>query len=560
MSSLARRVPLDRLSDLVATIRRRWAGDGDRPAPAIGRYVHASWFRRHRILCFVALTLFSILYGFSFAILGRYLLVQLTAPLLVLGCIVLWVLPDAGAAPVRALGASLMAFMFALLCWPDYIAFAVPGLPWVTATRLFGVPMVLIMLYCMATSSAFRDRIWDIINVAPEIWKLFVAFNVLAALSIALSDNIPASINKFVIAQVSWTTVFFAACYIFTEPGRIKRMAAYLWGITIYCCLIGLYEIRYEKLPWAGRIPSFLKIEDEQVLRVLAGLSRAASGVYRVQSKFGISLSLGEFFGLALPFILHLIVNTKTMWVRLLGVVTLAMVFVVTLRTDSRLAFIGFIVALLLYALYWSFTYWRTNRQSIFAAALMLAYPAGLVAFITLAFAWRRLERLILGGGAQQASTDSRKDQYAMGWRILKHNPIGHGIGEAATTLGYRVQDGTLTIDTYYLAVALEYGVLGFVIYYAMFLFGIARAASLGMKTKDPEIVFIVPTCIALVNFFISKSVFSQQENHPLAFLLLGIVVALSWRQRIMLQEVGAVPPPRATVVGATYRAMPRIV
>jgi hypothetical protein len=189
-------------------------------------------------------------------------------------------LPDADRAPVRVLGANLTAFLFALLCRPDYIAFAVPGLPWVTAIRLFDAPMMLIMVYSVATSSQFRARMMDLLSAAPDIWKLFVTFTVIALLSIALSINIPVSVNKFVVAQMSWTTVFFAACYVFVEPSRVRRLVAYLLGILIYCSAIGVYEIKYEKLPWAGRMP-FLKIKDEQVLRVLA----AVAGGERYQSR-----------------------------------------------------------------------------------------------------------------------------------------------------------------------------------------------------------------------------------------------------------------------------------
>jgi O-antigen ligase len=254
-----------------------------------------------------------------------------------------------------------------------------------------------------------------------------------------------------------------------------------------------------------------------------------------------------------LPFILRMMATTPRVWVRLLGLATIPVVFVVTLRTDSRLAFIGFFASLLGYGVFWSFQFWRKNRESTWRPTMMLAYPSGLAAFVALSFAWRRLERLIWGGGAQQSSTDNRKEQYAMGWRILKRNPIGHGIGESATTLGYRVQDGTLTIDTYYLAVALEYGVIGFVIYYGMFLCGVFRSARVGLTTREPEIVYLVPACLALLNFLISKSVFSQQENHPIAFLLLGIIVALCWREREAQRESDWIAPTLRGPVRRTF-------
>jgi O-antigen ligase len=146
-----------------------------------------------------------------------------------------------------------------------------------------------------------------------------------------------------------------------------------------------------------------------------------------------------------------------------------------------------------------------------------------------------RLEVMVWGGGAQQNSTDARRFQYEAGLRLVAKNPIGHGIGEAAQTLGYIAPGADmLTIDTYYLAVALEFGVVGFVVYYAMLVFGIWHAGRTAIMTRDPELAFMGAACIAMVNFLISKSVFSQTENHPLMFIMLGLIVAAVYRERAL--------------------------
>jgi len=42
----------------------------------------------------------------------------------------------------------------------------------------------------------------------------------------------------------------------------------------------------------------------------------------------------------------------------------------------------------------------------------------------------------------------------------------------------------------------------------------------------------MIPAGIALVNFFVIKSVFAQSDNHAIVFMILGMVVALLWRLR----------------------------
>jgi hypothetical protein len=299
--------------------------------------------------------------------------------------------------------------------------------------------------------------------------------------------------------------------------------------------------------PWAGRIPSFLVVEDEGIQRLLAGTGgRAATGIYRTQSKFTTALGLGEFLALATPFVFHLMITARRFWVRIAAGLTMPIIFYMVLKCDSRLAVIGFFMTILLYVLVWGVVRWRGNRSSLFGPAVVLLYPVLFAAFIGLTFVWRRLEVMVWGGGAQQASTEARKTMYLEGIPLVLKNPIGHGMGQGADALGFRNPAGVLTIDTYFLAVALEYGLIGFCAYYGMILYGIYQSGQTLLYTRSREIAYLAPIGIALCNFFIIKSVFSQQENHPLVFIMLGIIVALVWRSK----EKGELPGSSGAQVG----------
>ena len=93
---------------------------------------------------------------------------------------------------------------------------------------------------------------------------------------------------------------------------------------------------------------------------------------------------------------------------------------------------------------------------------------------------------------------------------------------------------GFATIDSYYLTAGLEYGVLGFLIYFGMIFVAIYFAGKhcLSPDPLEDEYALLIPASVALVNFVVIKSVFSQQDNHPIIFMLLGMVAALIWRIR----------------------------
>lgn len=492
-----------------------------------------NFWRRHRKSLMFLLGFCAVLYGFIFTLLSSVFLLQLAIPLVLMAMFVIWLLPDTGRAPTRLLNKLLTAFIIALLCWPDYIALAFPGLPWVTMVRLTGIPMAFILLICLSTSSRFRQDLMESLNSIPITWKLMIAFTAIAAFSIIFSKDKSLSISKLTIALLYWTSVFFVAAYAFRTPGRVIKFSYLLWGIVILVCLNGLWEARLEALPWAGHLPSFLQVQDEAVQRIMTPHARAASGIYRVQGKFTTPLGMAEFLALATPFVLHLMMTARTLSLRLATMATIPMMFYAIILTDSRLGVVGFLMAFMIYLLYWSARRWRERKDSIVGPAVVLGYPLIFALFIAATFVIRRLHNMVWGGGAQQFSTNARQQQFEMGMPMVLSHPWGHGIGMGAGTLGFVSPGGIVTIDTYFLAVALEYGVIGFLTYYGMFLAAIYHGGKALLTTHDRELLYLAPLVIAMMNFVIIKSIFSQQENHPLAFIILGAIMALTMRVKL---------------------------
>lgn len=513
--------------------RRRGRAAPPAAAAVLATYAKPHWIQRHRRLCLAALLLFAFVYSAFFTLIGRFLMLQFMIPLMILAVLVIWMLPENDRPPTRALQVLAFAYLAALSCWPDYLAIALPGLPWITLLRLTGFPMLFILMMCISVSPTFRTEMKERLSAIPFIWKAVVGFSIIGLLSIALSDDPGFSFNKFVVAMINWTVPFFVAVWVFSRRGRIVWLGYMLWAVSIYVSLIGFQEWRHSQVPWAGKIPSFLVVEDEAVQRILTGAARASTGIYRVQSKFTTSGGLAEYLSFALPFILHIMVKTDRLWVRVASGATIPVVIWTLVKTDARLGMVGLFMSLLFYALAWGIMRWRSDKTSLFGPALTIAYPAIFSAFITATFFVGRLRAMVWGNGAQSASTETRKEMYRQGIPMIMHNPVGHGFGTGARTLGFVNGNGVLTIDTYYLSIGLEFGVLGFILYYGMFLAAIWYGTKTVWRAPRGDALYLVPVTIALAIFVIEKSVFSQQENHPLVFMLLGASVALMWRAKV---------------------------
>lgn len=512
-----------------------WAmGGPDRLAaqPLIAGYrrsVAPGW----TMLAMLVLVAACFAYGFYFSVMAPARIMPFTVPLALLAGLVVWGLPAGAYAPTRALEPLYFAFFVALVVWPNYLAIGLPGLPWVTMLRLIVVPLILVFLVCLSASPGFRRKFKDVLSADKVLLRLVVALIALQTVSIVFSRDIGQSINHYLIAQMNWSAVFFIGAVVFVRRGFAEYWAiAFLAAATVLCG-IAIWEVRISHVPWAGHVPSIFKIEDESVLRILAGASRAATKIYRAQATATTPLGLAELLGLAAPFAIHFAVSRYPLALRAFALAFLPLSIWVILLTDSRLGVVAALASVMIYILLWSLGRWAKDKDSMVGPALALTYPALFTAAVAATFFVGRLRAQVWGDGSQAASDESRMEQWTMGIPKILGNPLGYGSGRAADTLGFANGAGVITIDSYYLSVLLELGILGFVVYYALFLRAAWTAAKVTIFTpQEREVQMLLPISVALVNFVVVKAVLSQEANHPLVFIMLGAVVALTFRAK----------------------------
>lgn len=493
-------------------------------AAVLGSYTSPGFWQRHRIKLLALVAFYSWFVGMFYAVTTTYFLVQLCAPLALIALLIIWLLPDAGWAPTRAMSQAMFVFLAVVMCWPDYIGIDLPGLPWITLSRLVALPLTGLFLVSLSISAQFRHDLAETLAAVPWVWRLLTAFAVIAFLSILWSTSISISANKFSVALFNWFVVFFVAVYVFRTPGRLLTFAYLLWGSLIFVSLIGLVEWRLGHVPWSGHLPSIFTIQDETVTRILAGSVRSAVGAYRVQSKFSGPIGLAEFYAFALPFLLHFALTHRSLVVRIAAVASFLLSIKLISLTDSRLGMVGLFLSMLFYLLFWGARHRRLHPNSPVGTMVVLGYPAVFIGFIPATFYIGRLRHLIWGSGAEQASTDTRVEQIHVGLPKVFERPWGWGIGRGGDTLNMD------SIDNYYLSVALEYGVVGFVIYFTMFGIAVFNGLKRAITFPEGELALMVPLTIALMNFMVVKLTFSQQDTHALVFAMLGALVACCWR------------------------------
>ncbi|ODT87847.1 MAG: hypothetical protein ABS78_09695 [Phenylobacterium sp. SCN 70-31] len=489
-----------------------------------GRRTTVFWFCLGLAACCFA-------YGFGFGLMAPARIVQFGFPLLGLAALTVWALPELGTAPTRTMEKFFYVFFLSIPLWPNYLAIALPGLPWITMLRLVGFPLVFMLVVSVSISRSFRKEMGEALGGAPMLWRFVTAFAILQVLSVGLSNAPQISIQRLLVAQVNWIAMFFIAAYVLRKPGRAELWAALLVAAAVVVTAIAIREFQLQKVLWAGHIPSFLAVEDESVQRVLNIGFRAGTLRYRSQATYSTALGLGEFLAVATPFILHFIAGPYRLWVRLLALPLLPFIFLGIYLTDTRLSVVGFIMSIGIYIFFWGALRWQQDRKGLLGPAIVLSYPATAVAFIAAVLIVPRLRMMTLGGGQHQASTEARYAQWAEGIPLVLSHPWGFGIARGAPALGYTNPGGVMTIDTYWLLTALDYGLVGFFLFYGAYLIAMWKGFwTIARGVKAREVLLLIPLTISLFVYVVIKSIYAGVENQSITFIMLGAVAALVYR------------------------------
>lgn len=409
--------------------------------------------------------------------------------------------------------------------YPHYISLRVSGLPWISPIRLVLAVLFFVWIYALRTSPTMQDNIVRYIRENPLFFKFFGLFLVAQVLSVPTARDLSQTLTKFSLFQLYWTFPLFAALSLV----RTQRRFALLPWLFIICaavqCAVGFVEARQQRLLWLDYLPPGFGADSEVLQRILQGQFRADG--YRVQGSWSVSLVYAEFLVLMLPFALHAAIEGRSKFMRLTGLITALAILPGQFLSGSRLGMVGTIVVFLVLMTIYIIRVWKADKRGMHGPLALMMLPIALTLFAAAFVASPRLQTMTLGGGQHQASNDGRYEQARMAVpRVIARPLFGHGIGQGAEALGYRNLAGTLTIDSYFLNIILEVGIVGFIAYFGMILTVIWGGAKAYLDpAAGPNERMGGPLALSLIAYLVVKFVLSQTDTHMLVFLMMGLVL-----------------------------------
>ena len=433
------------------------------------------------------------------------------------------VAPAAKASPRRLALTLLTAAAFLMPLWPAYLFIKVGPMPALVPPRLVLYAVSALWAYDMTFSRLRRAQFIFAVRKSGAVSALLFVLFALGLLSLPFSEGRSIAIPEFIRQSVIWLVPY---CAVLTYCRRQRDFALLMKALVIGAipvALIAIAEAASHQL-LANLLSPFIA-DDAEWLRNVQSL-KIRDGAFRAQSTHTHPLSMGEHVAFTAPLALAFALSARKWQTRALWMAAFAAFALAAVATNARGAIIVMIlsVGVMSGILLWralqrtSATRWRPLVGLAFLAAVAISPLASVAAYGVIAGK---------GGVSAANSTQSRLDQIEMAWpKILKRPIGGYGSGRSARVLGYWGR--TLTLDNYYLSLALDLGLPGPIAFFAMLAAWGFASLRRSARAHPSLAVLYLAMFASIVSIIIGRSIISQTGNLAIIYFMMAAFAGAS--------------------------------
>jgi O-antigen ligase len=441
--------------------------------------------------------------------------------------LLLWVMPETPLVYPALIRKTFYVMLIVNLCVPYYYMVQFGSLPWISARRIVAFSLIMPFLLAVASSSEVRRRIASRLLASPLILICAVGYLVMAILSLPDSLLPGDSLSALVDALLEWYVPFVAMIYVVRDEKDIVRVLKVICLCALLNSALGVVEFYFKHRFLVDVFPkgmlAALAQSNPMLQSLVDGTASYRNGIFRATSTFLVPLSFGEFEIIVIPIAIFFAVHRQGLFERCLGWTVAISGMVGILVSGSRGGYVGFLASTAAFVAIWSIRKALNHRTSLAPALVGTMGAISSVIVFALVLFWPRAHNMVLGGGAEQASTEARWDQWQAALPLIKSNPItGHGFVTGGFDIGS-------SIDSYVISLLVETGVPGLVFFAGIVCVPIWYGLRAYLTDLSESGAIAGTLACSFIAFTLYRLVLSQRENHFLIYCLLGIVVVLNY-------------------------------
>lgn len=451
---------------------------------------------------------------------------------LIIFAVLLWHIPEFESKENRV-GLSLLCLSIVLgVIWPRYALLRFGGFPGISPARI--AQFVLLMYWlCAVTKNRYTKNI--LINAIQEHRFIYIAILSLFAIKAAgvFASELPFLSAKGMVNEAIsvYMPLLFTVTFARTDRDIVMIFASIIFA-AVLAGVVGGYEFTVSRNVFIG----ILDVDSEYMRQVFSEKIRAGS--YRLQSTFSHPLTFSEYLVFTTPLVLALAFGLRRLMALQLSVLALyllATVFLVV-QSGSRSGVGVLLLATAGFAVLNGLRKMRFDRSPIaFVTNIftVMFFIGVLLLGVTV------LSDMLIGKTVREFNSALvRLDMWSRGLSAVLDGPIfGYGQDMAATTLGFIEGDGNITIDSYFLSVLVESGLVGLVLYVLV----VGGFVFYGLKGAISDSLFgwlSLGCSVSLICFASIKAVLSLPHNHGVAMVVAGVALVCSGKMVNVSREL----------------------
>lgn len=454
------------------------------------------------------------------------------APFAVVGIAVmllLWTMPELRVVPYRWSRFMVPVMFVVYTCVPVYYAIILPGIPWIQLRRVALFAWLIPLLIVICGSTAARQRISVVMRESPWLATFAVGFIVMAVVTTPTAVYFSISVNYVFNSFINYFIPMFGVILLVRDKTSIITLFKVLIWALAFNFVIGAIEFRLQHPFLIYALPTYMRDQIFATNSIAADMALTGQGMrggmYRASSTLTNSLSWGEVCAMFLPFALHFLAHGRTTSEKWLGAVGAALSVLSIVLSGSRGAYVALIAAAVCYSMCWSLRSSFLRRSSLAGMIGLTLYSMAAAVTILAIFFVGRVRTLVLGGYQAQGSTDARYAEWALAKpKILERPVLGWGGGSSGDIIHYPTSHGGFTVDGYHMNLLVEYGIPGFIFFFALFILAVVLCTLIYIKISTETAALGNAFGSSLLAFIVYRTTLSQGDSLPLAFMLVGLV------------------------------------
>ncbi|WP_295995286.1 O-antigen ligase [Rugamonas sp.] len=449
---------------------------------------------------------------------------------------VIWSAPKQKGDPGLWLNHLLLLALMISIFWPPYVFFSFHGLPSLDPKRLLMMGIAMLWVYKVMSSSVMGARFWSRIRLGG--WQLTVLMLYMAwrLISAGASPFPIPSLVQFVWEAIYYYLAFYVTLAALRDTGAARRLVMLLVYAALGIVLVSVAEHFAGHNLFAKLVPANADYADMQAA-VLADKLR--DGGNRVQATFEHPMVLAEYVVFMLPLVTFGAMTAARKSVRLACLVGVPLLFGVILMSGTRSAILtGGAIMVLSSGLYFLRNVQDGNMslKAFFSILALIALVMGTLASASV------VTQLIQGrnGGERGSSTSRLLQMRAAVPKIQKEPLLGYGVGVGNGELGFKSSRGRMSVDNYYLTLALDSGLPGAALY-ILFTAGFCWMGVRMYFTQGPDETRILGGMLGLsiLGVLVTKTVLSIDKNLTFVFVGFAILIVLKEHMQQSRDAVG---------------------